>query len=119
MATMNTDGLLEIKKWVMENNTHNPHMKFFLDIRDDILVSVRVVFFSVKRRLSDDIKKEIYGKITLLSHHRLHPVPDDSIHYGVLKIDANYIHRRCTPNNIITAFNYIRNTMPDVIKGGK
>ncbi len=117
MATMNKEGLLEIENWVKENNTHNPHMKFFLDISEGMLLGIKVIFFSVKKRLNDEITKEIYGKIRLLSHHRLYPVEDGSINYGVLKIDANYIHRRCTPTNIITALNYIRINMPDVIKG--
>ena len=117
MATMNAEGLLEIKKWVMENNTHNPHMKIFLDIREDVLLGIEVIFFSPKKQIKSETMDEIYSAIQILSHQRLFPEKDGSLNNGILKMDANYIHRRCMPKDIIRALNYIREDMPRIIQG--
>lgn len=116
MSTMGVEGLLEVKKWVMENNNHNPHMKFYLDIREDLLLSIHVVFFK-RKRITDETEDEIYRAIRILSHQKLFPERNGNLRDGILIMHANYIHRHQVAKDIIRALNYIREDMPKIIQG--
>lgn len=117
MTTMGVKQLQKVKEWVAENNSHNPDMKVFLDVREGMLLSIHVVFYRLRKQIDEKTEDEVYKAIKILSHQKLFPEKTGNLKNGILRINANYIHQRCVANDTIRALNYIRDDMPRIING--
>lgn len=117
MTTMPFGELAKVRKWVSSNNENNPHMKFFLDIREGVLLSINVRFFVMNQNIKKEIEEQIYDAITVLSHYRLFPDRDKKMEYGILRLDVSYVHKFCQAKDLIRGLEFIREDMPKFLRG--
>ncbi len=116
-TTMSVEELLKIRKWVRFNNETNPHMKVFLNIQEDVLVSADVRFFAKRQPLTKEVEDKIFNAIEILSHRRLFPEKTGDLKNGILKLNASYIHRHCGAKDIIRALEFVAKDLPAMMSG--
>lgn len=120
VATMDEAELLKVRRFVRSSNDTNKSVKIFLDIREDILLSIEVRFMAISTAVSSDTAKKVFDAIEILSHQCIFPERDERrLKNGILHMDVSYIGRRCGAKNIIDPLKEVVQPIIDILQGKK
>jgi len=102
----------EILQYINALNEANPHMKFFPEFKEEILLGVDIRFFTSRGELiSEETEEYVADMIAMLSSSRIFMAHDGLFKYGIMNLKTSFIHRRYNISDIKRVLNYISKDM--------